>query len=95
MVYPKPGLVSPDDGSTAGNLKPTFTWNNVPNATSYKFQVSTSQSFATTLVNVTVTGTSYTPGVNLKAHATLYWRVQALGPYGPGPWANFRSVILP
>lgn len=95
ITYAAPTLVSPTNGSTATSLKPTFTWNVALGATSYKIQVSAYPNFSTMLVNAMVTTASYAPAVNLTAHKTLYWRVQALGTYGPSTWSTVWTFITP
>jgi hypothetical protein len=95
IAYDLPSLVSPALGSTVGSLKPAFTWNLVPGVTSYNFQVSADPTFKTFLLNVNAKGTSYTPVISLTAHKTLYWRVRALGTYGPGAWSAKWSFITP
>jgi murein DD-endopeptidase MepM/ murein hydrolase activator NlpD/lipopolysaccharide export system protein LptA len=95
IAYAAPVLVTPASGSTVGSLKPTFTWNLVLGATSYKIQISTSSTFGTTVVNAPVTGTTYTSTVTLTSTKTYYWRVQAVGTYGPSLWSLVWSFITP
>ena len=44
---------------------PTFSWDRVAGATTYDFQISTSDQFNTTLVNVTTVQRQYVPKVQL------------------------------
>jgi hypothetical protein len=72
--------------------RPKFEWSvyggSPPNPTNYTIQVSTSPVFASTVVNATATGTSYTPTVNLPKNVMLYWRLRANGANGPSLWAD-------
>lgn len=78
-----PTLVNPSDGTSGVTLTPTFEWLPVPSATTYTVLISTVSNFSSTVVNQTgITGTSYTPGSNLTAGTTYYWRVQAVNGSG-------------
>ena len=92
-----PTLLLPTDLSTVDTRKPTFDWEDVDGATSYKIQVSTSPSFGTRLLSLKVSISEFTPGTNLPQGKTLYWRVKALGPNGPSDWSDpFQfTVIVP
>lgn len=96
VSYEQPLLSTPTDGDAAGSLRPTFTWTAVLGATSYKIQVSVYSTFRFNAVNATVSGaTAYTPSANLSANKTYYWRVQALGAFGPGAWSATWSFVTP
>ena len=58
---------------------PTFSWDRVAGATTYDFQISTSDQFNTTLVNVTTVQRQYVPKIQLPTQTQLYWRVRATG----------------
>jgi len=90
-------LVSPANSTSPAltTVLPTFTWNPVPDITSYTIQISTSNSFSTTVVNTKVNATSYTPTADLPASKTLYWRVRAEGNNGPSLWAPVFSFKTP
>ena len=77
-----------DNTNTPPN--PLFTWIDVPYATQYVLQVSTSSTFGSFILNVTLANSvaSYTPTKDLPVNngAPIYWRVEALdGAYGPSP----------
>lgn len=95
IAYEAPALISPINGGTLSTLKPTFTWNAVLGATSYKIQVSTGPNFGTTVVNLTVSLTTYMRTTSLISRKAYYWRVQALGPYGPSAWSVVWTFITP
>jgi hypothetical protein len=69
-------------GFTAQNLKtsanwatPTFSWDIVEGASTYRLQVSTNPNFNSTVINQVTPMTSYTPLTTL-AQGNYYWRVQ-------------------
>jgi hypothetical protein len=72
-----PTLVSPEDLSTNVALNPTLSWEAVPTATGYAVQVSTSNTFSTTVYSGTVTNNSVQLS-GLLNNTTYYWRVKAL-----------------
>jgi hypothetical protein len=82
-----PVLVSPLDSSEAVARNPFLDWNNVPNATSYRVQVSTVPNFGTTVVNIVVTSSNYTVNPALAYNTLYYWRVNATNGSGTGPWS--------
>ncbi len=75
-----PVLVTPAADSSVPTTRPTFQWNAVSGTNSYTLQISKNPNFATPVLTYTVTGTSYTPPVDLTPTNTLlYWRVKANG----------------
>jgi hypothetical protein len=59
-------------------LTPTLNWNDVPTATSYRIQVSTSENFTSTIIDAIVTISQYTvPSGILNYSSHYYWRVAA------------------
>ena len=95
---PAPTLVSPADNSGGYQTTVTFSWQNVLPNTKYKFQLSTSPTFATTLVNVNdLSSTTYTYTVP-TLNETYYWRVSAtLTPCSStysDTW-SFRTMLSP
>jgi hypothetical protein len=85
-----PTLVSPANGATNVALNPTLSWDAVPTATGYKVQVATSNTFATPLVDQTVTATSLALS-SLANNTTYYWRVKALRGTTETDWSEVRS----
>ncbi len=95
LAPPAPILSSPISGSTAQMLDGTISCLTTAYATSYHFQVSTVSSFATTILDQTISGTSLTLS-GLSNYTTYYWRVQAGNNMGFGPWSAtwyFRSIV--
>ncbi len=83
-VYASPqalALDAPTNPSPSGAQTgiPTFSWDRVPGATTYDFQISTSDQFNTTLVNATTVQRQYVPKVQLPTGTQLYWRVRGTG----------------
>jgi Zn-dependent metalloprotease len=93
-----PTLLSPANLSTVGDLKPVFDWNDAsgPGAiTNYIIQVSASPTFDVLLINSNPVDSTYTPGTNLPAGKTLYWRVRVNGANGPSTWSIFQFTTPP
>jgi hypothetical protein len=90
-----PTLGSPSDGSPAGTLKPALDWTDVTGTSSYTVQISKNVSFSLVVVNATITPSTYTPGINLPAGTTLYWRVRANGLNGTSAWSTVYSFTTP
>jgi hypothetical protein len=93
IAFAGPTLVAPSGPILT--LKPTFTWNVVPGATSYNIQISKVNTFMPLSGNATVTNPTYTPFMNLTAATTYYWRVRVNGLYGPGMWSAVFSFTTP
>jgi len=81
-----PTQVTPADGAQTGT-RPTFTVTNGsvqgnPGAITYKFEVSTSSAFTSTVVTGTVAAgasqTSFTPPSDLPSSSSLFWRATGL-----------------
>ncbi len=89
-----PLLLSPTDSSVTNDNTPTFTWQAVSKATSYRIQASKSATFASTVVNSTKSSTTHTPGTALT-DGLYYWRVQAKGVNGIwGLWSTVWTVTI-
>jgi len=58
-----PEITSPSDQAVLSTVRPTFTWTAVPTATAY--EVSISDNYSNFYVDEIITGTSFTPSVNL------------------------------
>jgi hypothetical protein len=93
-ALPAPVLVAPADGSSTTNLKPTFRWQAVTGATSYRIQVATDAdvAFQTPTGNAVTASTSFVPAAPL-AWQTYRWRVRMEGG-GPGDWSNVWRLTL-
>jgi hypothetical protein len=91
-----PVPIAPDDGmvATAEDTPPIgipeFKWTAVTGATNYRFQISATPGFSTTIVNETTVNTSYTPKVSF-ADGVYYWRVRVETPTPASAWSTERS----
>lgn len=77
LAQTAPSLLSPADGYTSTDNNLLFTWSAVQGASAYRFQVSTSSSFATLYRNQKTVMTEWAP-FELYAGNTYYWRVAVL-----------------
>ncbi len=66
---------APADGAAGISTLPSFTWAGATDADKYRFQLATNPSFATTLVDTTITGTSYNSTIILIESTIYYYRV--------------------
>ncbi len=90
----RPGPVLTRDRTTTGSTTPTLTWTASSGASSYTVQVSTISTFATTVVNQSLTTTSYTTPA-LSNATTYYWRVNAANAGGTSAWSGTWSFATP
>lgn len=72
-----PTLVTPGDGAVNISTSPTLIWNAVPGADTYRLQVSTSNTFATTVYNDSTRTNISQPVSGLTIGTTYYWRVNS------------------
>src|SRR5690606_16089304 len=71
-------LTAPADGAVGEISKPTFTWNNASQASSYTFELASDAGFNNVIDSVSgLTGNSYTLANGLAGLSTYYWRVTA------------------
>jgi hypothetical protein len=68
----------PAQGLQNAPLLPSFVWEAASGAVSYDFQLSTSPSFDSKLVDINITDTGYTCTVELAYDTNHYWRVRAV-----------------
>jgi hypothetical protein len=86
----EPQLASPNNGSVAIGIKPTFRWRLTASAFNYRIQVSKDSLFAATLLDSSrIEPTSYAPTMSLPdTVSTYYWRVCATNGLGTSVWSN-------
>ncbi|HOM05689.1 MAG TPA: hypothetical protein PLU67_09380, partial [Candidatus Kapabacteria bacterium] len=92
-----PTLSLPLNNATNVSINPTLEWNAVTGATGYVLQVSTDNSFTTTLVNQSVTGTTYNVS-GLAYNTVYYWRVKATDGTNESDWSSvwsFTTMMQP
>ena len=90
-------LTAPANSASGVALRPTFTWEENVDATSYQLQVSTDD-FATTVINATgLTEETFTATSNLRMVTTYSWRVRGVNGGGNGAWSDVRifTTVLP
>lgn len=80
-----PSLSLPADKSTNQSLTPTFSWNAVSNATTYRLQVSSVSTFKSLVIDdSTITSSNSIPTNPLSLKITYFWRVVAKNSAGWG-----------
>ena len=73
-----PALRLPQDQSVTRDTTPRFDWLRASGANQYRLQVSGEPGFASSLVDVYVSGSGYTlPAANPLVYGAYFWRVQA------------------
>jgi hypothetical protein len=87
-----PLLASPPNGATNQSLSPTFTWNASAGAASYRFQLSTSATFSTTVVDQSNILLTTLPLSGLSIGTTYYWRVSAANANGTSAYSIIWSL---
>ncbi len=81
-----PSPVFPANYSLGKPLSLTALWGSATSATSYRMQLSTDSTFATTSVDDSTTDSSRTL-LSLIPSTVYFWRVRAANGAGPGPWS--------
>jgi hypothetical protein len=93
---PVPTLISPSNEATGQSLLPTLNWSSVTGATTYHFQLSTDNTFATVLIeDSALASTSKTPG-GLANNTTYFWRVRTKNAGGTSDWTpiwSFTTIV--
>ncbi len=90
-----PNIIGPAGGETVPQI-PNLSWQRLPDATRYDVQLSTTDTFASRLVDTNTVNSQYTPLVQLPA-GDLWWRVRVTGS-GDAGWATAtfkRGAIQP
>ncbi len=90
-----PNLLTPADGATVSDLRPTFDWSDIAAANNYTIQIAKNTAFTSPTVNTTVTASTYTPTTALPANTTMYWRVRTNAATGPSDWTPYRTFTTP
>jgi hypothetical protein len=91
MITPTLLLPANDPLTSLNNLRPAFSWNSSPGASSYTIVISASSTLASAIVNKVSSTPSYAPTANLPSGKTLYWHVRANGANGPSLWSETWS----
>ncbi|MHB1050334.1 MAG: ice-binding family protein [Bacteroidota bacterium] len=93
-----PILVSPLNAATNQTVNPTLIWNDVSGAETYRLQVSTSNTFATTVYNDSTRTSTSQVVTGLSIGTTYYWRVNAKNIAGTSAYSSIRSfttIVVP
>jgi hypothetical protein len=85
---PGPVLIAPVNTTVSG--VPTFSWNSVSGATSYRLQVTKSNdpSYSKPIVSKNVSTTSYKPALSSLAAGSYIWEVRAKNSRSSGNWST-------
>ncbi|MGB3547250.1 MAG: PA14 domain-containing protein [Saprospiraceae bacterium] len=91
---------APTNNSTGVSTLPTLTWSSSSSAQSYRVEIATTMSFASTVINQAgLTATSFTPTTALANSQTYYWRVKATNADGTTTASNagisFTTMPVP
>ena len=93
-----PTLVSPLNGAVNQATNPTMTWNVVAGANTYRLQVSTVNTFATTVYNDSTRTTASQAISGLAVGTTYYWRVNSKISGATSPYSDvwsFTTIAVP
>jgi hypothetical protein len=85
-----PQLISPNNGAPSFILQPTFSWNAVQGADSYRITIKQGNLVA---VNSIVAGTSFKPATNLSP-GYFQWCVSARSGENEGPASELRTIHI-
>ena len=83
--------ISPLDGTHNVPTNPLITWNDVPGATSYQFQLSLNNEFESYVVNNIGVPENHYQLNALQPFTTYYWRVASMGDIGISPFCETLS----
>jgi len=93
--YPVTTLLQPAPGAPATST-PTFVWQPVPAAASYRLEVALSETFANLYDSVTTSNTRFTPTKKYDTSKTYFWRVAMMDKDGNrGPFTGDRVILRP
>ncbi|WP_194974087.1 LamG-like jellyroll fold domain-containing protein [Aquiflexum lacus] len=77
-------LLSPETQKEGVGLSPIFKWAKVPNADSYRLQVSIASDFSSYVINQSNIELTEYQSIKLQENKTYYWRVRASNAIGNG-----------
>lgn len=93
-----PGLTAPANGVIVSDLQPLLNWNDSnPGAQYYQIQISTVQSFASTVIDESnVDVSEFMPPADLTPGVRYYWRVRGINAIGTASaWSTVRNFRTP
>jgi hypothetical protein len=91
-----PTLLTPANAATDVVLAPTLTWGTVPGATTYRVQLSTISTFASTVADDSTLTAGTKAITGLSNSTTYYWRALSKNAGGTSAWAapfSFTTII--
>lgn len=86
-----PTIVTPIDKATGVPRRTTFNWNRAANATMYHLQVSTNNTFSTTVFDTILADTATKLNTPLAVLRTYYWHVSAIDTVDSSNYSAFVS----
>ncbi len=95
QVPEAPLLMAPASGTTDISVFADLRWAQVPNATSYRLQISTTSDFSSIIIDErSLSSTTYRTRA-LSENTVYFWRVRGINSFGTGPASavfRFRTV---
>ncbi len=89
-----PPLIAPANGALFNDNTPTFVWDSMAWAVTYRIQVDDDPAFDSPAVNEIVSGTTYTP-LTALADGLYFWRVLGLDAgSNPGGWGEVWTFTI-
>jgi hypothetical protein len=93
QILPAPSLISPAaDARFAPGTNIAFDWSDVAGATNYTIQIDDQETFASPIVNQTVTTSQFSSST--LPTVRMWWRARANGTAGPGSWSGARRFEI-
>jgi hypothetical protein len=90
-----PVQVLPAASASVNDVNHRFSWNSVPNARTFRVEISTLATCATTAFFITdIPGLSTAPPPGALVDGVYYWRVRAENTLGVGSWSTCRKYTL-
>jgi hypothetical protein len=89
-----PLLAAPADGDTVITTSPSLSWNPSTGAATYRLQVDTNNTFATTVYNDSTIAGLFQPMAGLVNGKTYYWRVNAKNSGGTSAYSTIWHFIV-
>lgn len=86
-----PQVVYPQNNATNVPTNPRLSWQAVPGANSYFFQLAADAEFTMNVANISGLQTNYYQANRLNANTQYYWRVAAVADVGYGPFTDNLS----
>jgi len=87
-----PNLIAPADGFITTGRIHEFSWDAVTDITSYQLQISTDNTFVTTLYDLSLTNNTHSQTFGIVG--AYYWRVRAKNSNLDGAWSAVRQLTI-